>query len=257
MTPQGDRHRGDDRPGVRIGPMVFVPELTTSPTDPWAHRKGEPRLFTLLWAIYLMIGAMATIFATRTLGAPTPAAYRAGCLAMITVVAAGATILWPLTRLSQRSPKGASLAVMVDLVVILLPIQAVVLPMPLLTRWPWEVTLAMSLVVSSWTLLIGGVIALGIDRPPGVHRAVLMALICALVLGGPGLALFGPGAGWPGMQTAMLASPVTAHWALTGAPPNLKPAMSASEWAMVLLPLVTAGAVWAWVGIGAFHRRRS
>ncbi len=240
---------------MRIGPIVFVPELTTSPTDPWAHRKGEPRLFTLLWAIYLMVGAMGTIFATRTLGVPTPATYRTGCLAMITIVAAGATILWPLTRLSQRSPGSAVRAVMVDLVVILLPILAVVLPMPLLTRWPWEVTFAMTLCVASWALVVGAVIALGIDRPPGLGRAVLMGVICALVLGGPALALLGSGPGSAPMQTAMLASPLTAHWALTNAPPNLKPAMSGSEWAMVLAPLVAAGALWGWAGIGAMRHR--
>lgn len=234
--------------------MVFVPELTTSPSDPWAHRKGEPRLFTLLWAIYLMIGAMATIFATRTIGAPTPATYRAGCLAMITVVAAGATILWPLTRLSQRSPTNALRALGVDLVVILLPIQAVILPMPLLTRWPWEVNLAMSAAVSSWALLIAGVIAWGIARPPGMGRAALMALICALAVGGPGLALLGPGSRPPRMHTAMLLSPLTANWALTDAPPNLKPAMSPQEWAMVAAPLAPAAVLWTGVTMATLRR---
>jgi len=250
MSPPNDRHRGDDRPGVRIGPMVFVPELSTSASDPWAHRKGEPRVFTLLWAIYLLIGAMTTLFATRTIGPPTPSSYRAGCLAMITVVGAGAALLWPLTRLSQRSPSNAPRSVGADLVVILVPVLAVVVPMPVLTRWPWVITIAMTLALAGWTVLIGGIIAVGIARPVNLVRAALMVMIAMLVIGGPAVALMGSGVRWAGVRTAMLTSPVTVHWALADTPANMRPSMTTQEWAMVIAPYLVAAVVWIWVAMG-------
>jgi hypothetical protein len=245
MATSSNRPRGDSRPGVRIGPMVFVPEFSTSPNDPWAHRKGEPRLFTLVWSIYLLIGAMGTIFATRTIGPPTPAAYRIGCLAMVTVVAVGGTILWPVVRLSQRSPTRPARAALVDLVVILLPVQSVVWPMPMLTRWPWDVTAAIALMVTGWIVLIGGVVAHATARPAGFLRVAVMAAICVVIFGGPALGVAGAARGWWTPRAGVLASPVTGPWALADTPPNLRPRMSVPEWAWTGAPWVAGAAVWA------------
>ena len=249
MAPSGDRPRRDQRPGVRLGPMVFVSGLSTTPNDPWAHRKGEPRLFTLLWAIYLLLGAMGTIFATRTIGPPTSTSYRAGCLAMLAVVAAGATILWPAVRLSQGTPSRPIRSVLIDLGVILLPIQSVVWPMPMLTRWPWDVTAAMVMVITGWVVLIGAVVAQGVMRPVGIGRAARMALVCIAIIGGPAVGVIGSARGWWNPTGGMLTSPITAGWALAGTPPNLRPSMTGLEWAACIAPCLAAAVAWVLISL--------
>jgi hypothetical protein len=255
MAASSNRPGSEDRPGVRIGPMVFVPEFSTSPNDPWAHRKGEPRLFTLMWSIYLLVGAMGTIFATRTIGPPTPSAYRVGCLAMVTVVAVGGTILWPVVRLSQRSPSRPARATLVDLAVILLPAQSVVWPMPMLTRWPWDVTAAMALVVTGWITLVGAVVARATARPPGLGRVATMVVICAAVLGGPTLGVVGASQGWWSPESGLLASPITGPWALAETPQNLRPRMTPWEWSWAAAPGVGAALMWASVAAAARRGR--
>ena len=246
----------DQPPGrrreYRFGPVVFVPEFGSSADDPWAHRKGEPRLFTLLWAIYLLIAAMGTIFATRTIGPPTPTSYRIGCLSMLSVVAIGGVVLWPAVRLSQRSPEHPFRAVGADLAVILLPTQTVVWPMPLLTHWPWDTTAAMALSLTAWVLAIGGVVARTVRRGPGAARGLVMLGICVAAFAGPALGLLGAARGMWSPRPGLLASPLTASWALAETPANLAPVMTPIEWWAVLAPALAAAVIW----VGALHRPR-
>ena len=241
MAPAADQRRDPSKPGYRLGPFVLVPEFRTSAEDPWAHRKGEPRIMALLWAMYLMGGALMTIFAVRSLGAPTPDRYSYACRAMVIIVAIGATVLWPMTRLSQVAPRRPVRATLLDLVAILAPVQAVIWPMELLTDWGRDVVAGLSLMVASWVALVGVIVARGCVARSGLVRAALMLLVVVLVGGAPmcSLALDAIGGATLPAWWAML-SPVTATLEMTASPGNQTVSMTAWEWIGGAAPLAVA-----------------
>lgn len=242
----------EEKPGVRIGPFVWVGELGVSgASDPWAHRKGEPRTFTLLWAIYLMAGALMTIFAVRSASGAGIRQWTYGCRAMVIVVVVGVCILWPMVRLSQASPERPRKSTLIDLMILLVPIQAVVWPMPLLSGWTWIVTVGIVLMLFGWGLLIGGLVARGCASSTSFVRTWTMASILGLVCAGPVLSFF---VDWMAMPAGTrlpewwgLTSPLTATHALTTTPMNLMPTMDPLEWAAGWLPLVAGLLYWAWL----------
>ena len=232
------------RPAYRLGPMVFVPEFfRTGKGDPWAHRKGEPRFFALLWAVYLMVASLATIFAVRSLGVPTVAQYRAGATAMLTLVALGCSILWPMTRLSQASPRRPWSSVAADVLVLLLPVQAVIWPMPVLTGWPMPVVGWVCIMITSWTLLTGVVLAWGLGSRQAVDRTLAAAICIALAASGPLLLALWGIAGRAGDAPAWvwLSSPLTGVWELLRSPSGLRPSMNSVEKLGSTLPALLAG----------------
>ncbi len=229
------------KPGIRLGPFVFVPELLTAPgDDPWAARKGEPRVFALLWCTYLMVAALMTIFSVRFLGIPSASEYRGACMLMCVLCGVGAAVLWPALRLSQQAPRRVMRAVLVDAMVIALPVQAVIWPMPMLTDWSFDLAMAIGVVLAGWALVVGAVIAWGYLAG---RRLWAMAIALALAVIVPLLVIRG---GIPGVHAAppvwAVLSPLTAPWALSWSPSGLSPGMSAAEWRMVVIPPV-AGAV--------------
>lgn len=245
MTP-GAEHRGNrEKPGYRLGPFILVPELRTEGADdPWAHRKGEPRALVLIWAMYLMGGALLTIFAVRTLGSPASGRYEYGCRAMAIMVAFGLSVLWPMARLSQVSPSRPVRSMAVDLVALLAPVQAVVWPMPLLTSWSVPIAGGLNLMIASWGLLAGVVVAHGSASRSMATRALLMVVAVALVGAAPGLALFVGSAGGPAMPGWWeMLSPITAVLALTEAPANRTAQMSVWDWVGAGAPLIVAAAL--------------
>ncbi len=253
MAPAAEERRETRKPGYRLGPFILVPELRTSAHDPWAHRKGEPRILALMWAMYLMGGALTTIFAVRSLGAPTPDRYSYACRAMVIIVAVGATVLCPMTRLSQAPPRRPLRATVLDLIAILAPVQAVIWPMKLLTNWWWDVVAGLNLLMASWTVMIGAIVLRGCVSSSGLVRAVLTVLVVVLVGGAPAVSLIVEASGAPALPGwwAML-SPVTATLALTSAPGNQAVAMSAWEWLGAGLPLAAGGVLLVALGpVGA------
>ncbi|MEM1422822.1 MAG: hypothetical protein AAGH64_02350 [Planctomycetota bacterium] len=252
----GDEGRGPARkpdvPGLRIGPFVWVNELgRTGADDPWAHRKGEPRTFTLLWAIYLMVAALLTIFAVPTLSGAGVRQWTYGCQTMMLLVFVGVCVLWPATRLSQLSPERPRRATLVDLSIMLIPVQAVVWPMPLLTGWTWIVTLGLVLAVAGWGVLIGAVLARGCASVRSYARTWAMGAVLALVAMGPLVSvvfdssLVSRGASLPGWWA--LVSPLTLSHAMTTTPMNLTPSMSGAEWAAGWAPLAVGCVLWMWL----------
>jgi len=245
---------GEERAAQDAGPPATLP-------DPFAHRRGEPRLFAFLWTIYVLVAvagsllwlSRATIVSTSTYG---PAAR-----IMLLVVAAGATVLWPMVRLSQTSPRGSALsAALADVVVVLFPMQMILWPLIMLAQWPIGIVGALALLSALWVLVIGGVIAIALaapairasaDRGLG-ERAVWMSVCVAMVAAAPVTALarggaFGSvaqGAPW----VAML-SPFTAVPALTGrgfsGPQN---PVSAEQWWGVGALALPAGSAWILAG---------
>ncbi|HVZ94222.1 MAG TPA: hypothetical protein VG797_06905 [Phycisphaerales bacterium] len=235
------------RPRARF---TWVPEWTvTGPTDPWAARKGEPRVFALLWCCYLFAAATVTLFAVRSVGPARSEQFQYGARGLLVLVAIGTVALWPLARLSQASPDRTIRATIADALILLASVNAIVWPMPVLTRWPWEIAIGLLVMVSAWTLAAGGWVAWG-TMPRTTSAARLLAmLICLLFLvTAPVSRLFVPGAGshqaWEPLTPWGMFSPVTAALALTESPPNLTPVMDRSKWLLVIAPLLLGLPAW-------------
>jgi len=244
----GGEHGGPQkRPGVRLGPVYFVPQLRRMKgADPWAHRKGEPRPFALLWAMYLMVGALLTIFAVGSLTVPSVSQFQSGCRAMLEVMVVGMCGLWPMTRLSQRFPERAGRSLLLDAAVLLIPAQAVMWPMPLLTAWGWDVIAAVDLALIGWTLLVGGLLGLATGTRGSVGRTLWMGVIVGALGLGPGLmvALARTGRG-PATEALGWLSPLTVVYRLTESPSGVRASMVGIEWLGALAPMGIAGLLWS------------
>ncbi len=237
--------------------------------DPWSHRRGEPRLFAFLWTIYLLVAvggsllwlSQSTVISTSTYG---PAAR-----IMLLVVAAGATVLWPMVRLSQSSPRGSSLrAALADIIVVLFPMQMILWPLVMLAQWPLGIVGALAIMCTLWVVLIGGIIALATSGPAvrasfdhGVgERAVWMALCVVLVAAAPSAALArravsGPDAGLP--EWVPMLSPFTAVPALTGQGfSGPQRPLRAEQWRGLVFVAVPAVAAWGLAFLRAGANRR-
>lgn len=247
----------------RLGPFVFVSGLRHTANDPWAHRKGEPRLFALFWSIYLMLSALVTIFATRTIGIPQASRFQYGALALLVMVTAGFSFLWPLTRLSQRAPRRPVRSIGADLLVMLVPLQAVIWPMPILTGWPVEVIGGLATLLSCWVIGISGFVLFGCTTRSHAERAMWMMACVLCVLAAPiwyvwvtRLAPQSPQADW-----LLRWSPFTGIHQLTEAPANQHAAMSREEWIAAAAPAGVGIVVWAiWflgTGLSGVRARRT
>jgi hypothetical protein len=144
---------------------------------------------------------------------------------MLVVVAVGATILWPMVRLSQSSPSESVLGhILVDAIIILTPIQLVLWPLIALAGWPISIVLAIAGVLGSWVALTGGLLAISLcgqsPRGPGdpvlASRTVWMTIILACTCAAP-LAIFGLHATHTSVPPWLAhLSPITAIPQLTG-----------------------------------------
>jgi hypothetical protein len=139
--------------------------------DPWAHRRGEPRLFAFLWTLYLFITVLGSLLWLTRSGVLAASAYGPAARIMLIVIAAGATILWPMVRMSQLPPPSRPVAAAFnDLVVIVMPVQVVVWPLAFLANWPVKVVAVLAAMLLVWPLLTGGLLAIAFacgDRRPG------------------------------------------------------------------------------------------
>lgn len=245
--------------------MTWVPELTVRRGDPWAHRKGEPRPLALLWAVYLMGAALLTIFTVRSLGVPSTWQFVAACRGMIVMVALGLVVLWPTVRLSQEFPVRRWRSIGGDLLVLLLPIQAALWPMPLLTHWPASVMAGLTATVMSWALLVAALLGVAYARPDvergdgiagaasGLRRALCSLSCVLLVVAAPAIGVLLRAASIEAPAWLGMLSPVTSAYALTRAPAGLAPRMNEAEWFFVALPSAAAVIV---VAVDAMWTRR-
>lgn len=256
----------------------------------WDHRRGEPRWFALLWTIFLMGAAAITLGGTAAAGVIDASSYRAGTRLMVLVVSAGIVVLWPMIRLSQRTPERPIVSVMGDLLVVLLPSLVLLSPqaLPFLGGWMLWPTVAASALLVSWTLIVGGVLALvwshgagprlalryeagdAIGSSSGVgHLSVLarscwMAALLVLCIGGPAVvlvreAVIGRSLSDAGVDASVgfLLSPVTAPWecirdrSWSGVPAMVGP----GHWVGVLWTGVVAAGIWIGVLVDALILR--
>lgn len=227
------------RSGLRLGPFVWVSELTTTGEgDPWKHRKGEPRVFTLLWTAYLMLAAFGTLLSAQALGVPRAGQFTWGARSLLVLIAIGVSVLWPVTRLSQVAAQRPIRALLADLIVIMLPIVAVLIPLPLMTSWSLPVAGGLGLMLLSWACVAATVIWLGWRQRSHWARGIATLGVIAIAALGPALELFLIWLGYASRPWWIaMASPTTAVFALTHAASGLAVRMTAGEWLACLLPL--------------------
>ena len=212
----------------------------------WSHRKGEPRTFALLWTVFLMLATLVMFGSLSATPTVTPEVYRPAARTLLMTVALGATVLWPMLRLSQQIPRERAVKwVLKDLVVVLLPVQALVWPhaLGMLSGWPLSVVAGVSLSIAAWSCVSAGVLGLAYVTMPreggaGI-RAAWMVVVLAVVFGAPA---------W---QT------LSGGYTLTDAPASLEPGAG-----RMLSPLTSIAEITrdrAWSGrparIGAGHWR--
>lgn len=231
------------------------------------HRSTEPRVFALLWSVYLLAAAMLTIFATPMLGISSAGAYMPASRSLLALMAVGAVLLWPMVRLSQAPPTEPVRSALTDLLVVALLAQAVIWPLSVLPGgallppfpwpglWPWEVAAGLGLMFTGWSALVGAIIARGTSKPVGLARTGWMILCVGLALFAPALALTGHSLGLPINEAWWLGSPISAGYALTSAPSGHAPTMDRAEWIASATP--TIGALVAWLGPGMLLARRN
>ncbi len=237
--------------------------------DPYAHRRGEPRGFTVIWLLFLFLVA-ALVYGS--IGNPVFASaegYRLASKVLLTTVAAGIVTVWPVLRLTQQAPlAGGVSATARDIAIVLIPMQALIWPQSLITGWGIDAVAAIAILLAGWTLIVGAIVALAIG-PQRSHpraraalgaspfpiapgsRAVAMAAILILPLLAPAglLLLDAPPGSEPGAwaETLSVCSPFTAPWELfedrswTGAHARAL----AQHWKPVLLTLLAGAAAWA------------
>lgn len=244
--------------------------------DPWSHRRGEPRGFAVLWMAFLLLSTL-TIF--LSFGDPirvTAEGYREGARMLITVIALGITVLWPMLRLCQVAPVGGGTVMVVkDLVILLVPLQAVLWPQVIITGWTVQAVAAADLLLVSWALIVGAMLALAMGpgrrirrgesklaedparAAAGIERTFWMISLLAIVGFGPALMLLFRAGGQP-LDTEMallfqMASPLTAPWEIlrsriwTGQHAVVHPAHWRAAWMTALF------AVSAWILVGILH----
>lgn len=262
-----------------LGNAVELPESVPSAApvvrsranvDPWAHRRGEPRVFAFCWSLYLLLAVAGSVTWVASTSQVTPDSYAPAARIMLVVVAVGATILWPMTRLSQVSPeKSAVGSTLADLVVVLLPMQMVIWPLTFLARWPTGIVASVGLLLAAWTLLAGGVLALALSgrrvADAGASglgwRSVWMTAFLALALCAPGLMLAkssGASTSDPIVEVASarpwpawlpMLSPLTAVTQITGKGlMGPQRPVSPLEWGVI--GWVGIAGVWLWIAAG-------
>ena len=225
-----------------------TPARAPVPGKPWAHRRGEPRLFVLCWAIYLLAASGATIMRLPQMGYTEPRFVQFSARLLVLLIAIGLVLLWPMVRLSQAAPRRPVTATAVDIAALFLPLAAVLWPVTWLGRWPTPVTLALAGMLLSWGVLLGAIVALGVRRAPSAARTGWALLAVGIVVAGPALAavlqatLIAPG-------VLLYASPLTAVFALTTEPSGRTAIMHPGEWWAGAAPLIPAVILWAVAGV--------
>lgn len=238
-----DQQTTEHQPGpVRQGPSKFrlwlehvglvVPR---DEPDRWAHRRGEPRGFAVLWMCFLLISTLTVFMALGDPVRVTAEGYREGARMLVTVISIGITVMWPMVRLSQVSPVGGGMVVVVkDLVILLVPLQAVLWPQVVITGWTVSAVAASDVLLISWALIVGAFLSIALGRGrraklgeqkldpdrkaprPGLSRTYWMIALIVAILLGPTLLIWLQSIGRAQSEDVRLllrmSSPLTAPW---------------------------------------------
>lgn len=267
--PKSDAEVGADGAGEEHPDAVAAPVRPAPRDDRWAHRRAEPRPLALLWTLYLFVCTAVTFARVEGAGLTTPDIYRPAARVLMVLTAFGAVILWPMIRLSQRSPvKSVRRAVFADACAVFFPAQAVIWPqwLPPLGDWHWTVAAGVAAVIGGWIFLTGGLLSAAMLRVDALEqrgvsttsvRINWMVLLLVAPVSGPA-AWFAwtawaasASAGMEPVRWLLLLSPFTAVYEMTqdrfwtGQAAIVLP----MEWRSAGLTWIAALAVWIWSGI--------
>ncbi|MFO0963448.1 MAG: hypothetical protein U0625_11170 [Phycisphaerales bacterium] len=198
-------------------------------------------------ALVWTVAAFAATVGLRVPIQPTSTSYTPGVRTLLTLLAMGGCLLWPLGRLATMQGAWSLRRIALDLATLLVVLQVVLWPMQLVTYWPPARGAALDLAISGWIVASAGVIALG-ARSRGWTRSLWSLAWGAVVAAGPLLDVLGVPAPWPAV-----AGPVVAILELA----PLRPGTPAAEaWAIAIFPwipasLLLAAAIRAPRGAGA------
>jgi len=194
--------------------------------DKWAHRRGEPRLFVVLWAVYLLGASAAAMGGVGIFGLAGTDIYRPAARVMLCLAGLGLGVLWPMVRLSQARPLSPIAAFLLDAFIVVFPAIAVVISqgMPSMAAWPLGVASVIAASFGAWGVFIAGALSLyfrrielGEGAEARLPRWLWMLLIVMVVCIGPLAALFAlaldTGPEWVG--SLLMTSPVCAPFAAT------------------------------------------
>lgn len=210
--------------------------------DPFAHRRGEPRTFAILWMLYMLAAITVSLSPIGATGLLSVDTYRPSARLLAALMAMGIAVVWPMVRLSQVRPRLPGRAAAQDLIIVMVPVAAMCAAQaaPWMAGWPWTAGVAMALGLFGWSLVVAGILLHAFaselrrdptpsPRPPsdretdeGVRRAPdvgirisAMVILMALAISGPLVSALGylPASsvqGGNGLRAdwAMMASPV-------------------------------------------------
>ncbi len=232
-------------------PEWFLPPA--GPGDKWAHRRGEPRTFAFLWTLYLLMATVTMFWKVLRTGVPTLDIYRPSVRLLLVAAAVGATMIWPMVRMCQESPgKRRAAHVLADVMVLLLPLQAVLWPQMLLAQWSFAVVLAANLLLCAWVVALAPVVLRGWDLRGG-WRAIPVGTCVVLIAAGPLIgmtarALTGAGTG---LGHWALSSPLTGIYQITSVElgASRRGEVAGWQWSAIGMTWVFAGLSWVWAAL--------
>ena len=249
------------QPIETIGTPALDSALSGRPIDPWAHRRGEPRVFAFLWTVYILLAVGGSILWVARFAAVSGGGFSSpAARIMLVVIAIGATVLWPMVRLSQASPRAGALGhVLADTIIVLVPIQLVLWPLVALASWPLRVVGGVAADLTAWVALTGGLLAIALTGPPATSsddpalgRRTLWMFTLLVLVGWAPLVLLGlhPARVWVGWLPML--SPFTAIPALTGTGVSgPQSPVSGLEYRMIVLIGMAAAGTWLLASVRA------
>lgn len=249
---------GDSRPAgepAEREPARQGPNQRTS--DPWAHRRGEPRTFAFIWTVYLFVATVSVYAGTVSSGIGAYDAIRPAARMLLAMIGAGLFLVWPLVRFSQPPDNRPFIGPVLDLIVVLVPIQAIVWPQIAwwLTGWPVSVVAATAALLAAWAVFVAGLVSIAHQaRAAGrVSGAACMAVVIVAMLlchvpMAARAAVPAPSTGGDGLsiRSAWMFSPVAGVLELTkdtswsGVPAQV----SAGHWRLISLTAGLAVSLW-------------
>lgn len=216
-------------------------------------------MFAFLWTLYVLLAVAGSILWVARFADVSPSSFSPAARIMLVVIAIGATVLWPMARLSQASPRERAVShVFADLLVVLLPIQLVVWPLVVLAAWPFAIVLAVAATLAAWVALSGGLLAIALSgraaTAPGDGAlrsrslwmvAILLAVGAAPLAGLAFQAARSPMPPWLAMLSPLTAIPMISGTGMSGP----QSPVTSLEVRLVALTAMVASGFWLMAGV--------
>lgn len=217
ISPPGDN---TGAPAEQPRPRADRDLFGRSPKDrpDWSHRRGEPRVFALLWIIFLMIVTFWMFDSSGAFAGFDPMAFRPAAREGLMLMMVGVCAFWPAMRLSQSLPDAPRAAIGKDLLIVGFTTQALVWPQIWLSELGVVVTLALAAAVGGWVVLTGAFLAIALGGKGSTTRRGVGLTMCLALLGAGAViaASNRTGSGDPLRSRAVwMGSPMTAIYEIT------------------------------------------